>query len=117
MAREWEQIGLRTREEPGLHGWDAAAREDLATAAADLAHAISFGKAQDALESVAAGGARLTAADARALHFANEMAELRHYGPLVAVEHGQPVLAPGVRALIDGVVELGLWKDRRPWAL
>lgn len=117
MAREWESTGLRVEEEPLLRGWDTAARDDFAGSAADLAHAIAFGAAQEALEAVAAGGGTLTAQDARALHFANEMAELRHYGPLVAVEQDSPVLAPGVRTLIDGMDELGLWRDRRPWAL
>lgn len=117
MAREWETTGLRVKEEPLLRDWDTAALEDFAASAADLAHAIAFGAAQEALESVAAGGSALTAQDARALHFANEMAELRHYGPLVAVEHDRPVLAPGVRILIDGMEELGLWRERRPWVL
>lgn len=50
MAREWETTGLRVKEEPLLRDWDTAAREDFAASAADLAHAIAFGAAQEALE-------------------------------------------------------------------
>lgn len=115
MAHEWEPTGVRLKEERILMGWDAAAAEDPETTASDLAHAILFGRAQSALEAVAAGGAGLTADHARALHFANEMAELRHYGPLIAVEDGAPALAPGVRQLIDGLRNRGLWDAQPPW--
>jgi hypothetical protein len=115
MTQEWESV--RLKEETALAGWDAAARQDRDTAAADLAHAIRFGRAQEALEAVAAGGAGLTADHARALHFANEMAELRHYAPLIAVEDGLPALAPGVRLLIDSFDTLGLWDDQPRWSL
>lgn len=117
MAHEWEKTDVRLKEEKVLRGWDAAAAEDQDTTASDLAHAILFGRAQAALEAVAAGGAGLTADHARALHFANEMAELRHYGPLIAVEDGLPALAPGVRRLLDSLGERGLWDGQPPGAL
>ncbi|MDQ0734441.1 hypothetical protein [Arthrobacter agilis] len=59
----------------------------------------------------------LTVDHARALHFANEMAELRHYGPLIAVVDGLPVLAPGVRQLIDRLPDSGLWDGQPAWRL
>ena len=117
MAQEWEYMGVRLKEERVLQGWDTCAELDLRTTAEDLAHAILFGKAQPALEAVAAGGTALTADHARALHFANEMAELRHYGPLIAVEDGRPVLAPGVRRIIGSFAHLGLWDGQPAWTL
>lgn len=117
MATEWEQTSVRFKEDPVLRRWDTEAAQDPETTAIDLAHAILFGHAQAALEAVAAGGLRLTAADARALHFANEMAELRHYGPLIAVDGGLPVLAPGVREVIGSFDSLLLWHDQPAWNL
>jgi hypothetical protein len=117
MTEEWERTGALLKAETVLQGWDSAAEQDFERTAVDLAHAILFGKAQSGLEAVAAGGAGLTAAHARAIHFANEMAQLRHYRPLIAVEHGLPVLAPGVRRLIEGFEDLGLWKNERSWDL
>lgn len=114
MAQEREQIAVRVKEDTILHCWDVAAEEDPGTTASDLAHAILFGRAQPALEAVAAGTG-LTADHARALHFANEMAQLRHYGPLIAVHEGLPVLAPGVRRIIDSLPGHGLWDDQPPW--
>lgn len=115
MTQEWEEVGVLLKEESALQGWASAALDDREVAAADLAHAIRFGKAQEALEAVAAGGAGLTADHARALHFANEMAEVRHHAPLIAVENGLPVLAPGVRPLIESFQELGLWTEGPAW--
>lgn len=117
MAHEWEQIGVRLKEDRLLQGWDVAAEHDPETTANDLAHAILFGRAQAALEAIAAGGAGLTTDHARALHFANEMAELRHYGPLIAVADGLPTLAPGVREVIAGLGERGLWDGQPAWKL
>lgn len=110
-------MSVRLKEERVLQGWDFAVEQDPNTTAADLAHVILFGKAQPALEAVASGGAGLTADHARALHFANEMAELRHYGPLIAVADGLPVLAPGVRQIIEDFGERGLWDGQPPWTL
>lgn len=117
MAQEWERIGIHVKEGPILRGWDTAAAADSATTATDLAHAILFGNAQAALEAVATGGNGLTTAHARALHFANEMAELRHYGPVIAVDGGRPVLAPGVRSVIDSLHGSGLWDGQPSWDL
>ncbi len=117
MAYEGEVIGVRSKEGVALRAWDSAALEDPDTTAADLAHAVLFGRAQSALEAVAAGGVGLTVDHARALHFANEMAELRHYGPLIAVVDGLPALAPGVRQLIDGLPGRGLWDGQPAWQL
>ncbi|WP_104117409.1 hypothetical protein [Arthrobacter sp. B1805] len=117
MAHEWDTMGVRLKEDRILPGWDVAEAQDPETTAADLAHAILFGKAQAALEAVAAGGTGLTTDHARALHFANEMAELRHYGPLIAVEDGLPALAPGVRHIIDSFDERGLWDGQPRWML
>lgn len=117
MIHEWEKIGVRLKEDPVLRGWDTAAASDGPTTAADLAHAILFGRAQAALEAIAAGGTGLTVEHARALHFANEMAELRHYGPLIAVQDGLPALAPGVRDVITSFEALGLWDGQPAWDL
>jgi hypothetical protein len=117
MALGWEYKGVRLVEERVLHDWDTCAKLDPRTTAADLAHAIRFGKAQSALEAVAAGGATLTTDHAWALHFANEMAELRHYGPLIAVEDNVPVLAPGIRQIIGTFDEYGLWDGQPGWTL
>ena len=100
MGQLSEDVSVLLKEDAELRGWDAAAAQDPGAAAADLAHAIRFGRAQEALEQVMAGSAGLTAEHARAIHFANEMAELRHYGPLIAVDDGVPVLAPGVLPMI-----------------
>ncbi len=117
MAHEGELIGVRFKEDAVLRGWDRAALEDPEMTAADLAHAVLFGRAQSALEAVAAGGVGLTVDHARALHFANEMAELRHYAPLIAVVDGLPALAPGVRQLIEGLPGRGLWDGQPAWRL
>lgn len=117
MAHESEHLTVHLKEETVLDRWDTSAEQDPDTAAADLAHAILFGNAQAALETIAAGAAGLTTDDARALHFANEMAELRHYGPLIAVEDGTPVLAPGVRRIIGMFDDLGLWNGQPAWQL
>ncbi|WP_043444982.1 hypothetical protein [Arthrobacter sp. L77] len=117
MAVDWEQTSVRFKEDPVLRSWAVEAERDPETTAIDLAHAILFGRAQAALEAVAAGGLWLTADHARALHFANEMAELRHYGPLIAVDGGLPVLAPGVREVIGTFDGLLLWHDQPPWQL
>ena len=112
-----DTVTVYLKEDAGLRSWDVAASQDLEVAAADLAHAIRFGRAQEALEQITAGGAGLTADHARALHFANEMAELRQYAPLIAVQDGVPVLAPGVAELIRTFGELGLWLDQPAWTL
>ncbi|WP_434994573.1 hypothetical protein [Arthrobacter sp. Ld5] len=117
MAAEWEQTSVHLKEDPVLRSWATEAGQDPETTAVDLAHAIRFGRAQSALEAVAAGGVGLTADHARALHFANEMAELRHYEPLIAVDAGLPVLAPGVREVIGSFDSLLLWDDQPPWKL
>jgi hypothetical protein len=117
MTHEWEQTGVRLKEDPVLHSWSVAASQNHDVAAADLAHAIRFGRAQPALEAVAAGGSGLTSDHARAIHFANEMAELRHYEPLIAVDEGRPVLAPGVPQLIRSFDDLGLWDGQPTWDL
>lgn len=117
MANSWDDAGVRLKEDAALRAWDASAAEDPGTTALDLAHAVLFGKAQAALEAVAAGGAGLTTDHARALHFANEMAQLRHYGPLTAVDDGLPVLAPGVRAIIATFDAHGVWDGRPAWNL
>ncbi|MBG6224819.1 hypothetical protein IWX63_001381 [Arthrobacter sp. CAN_A2] len=117
MAQEWGRTSVRFKEDPVLRSWAAGAAQDPETTAIDLAHAILFGRAQAALEAVAAGGVGLSADHARALHFANEMAELRHYGPLIAVDDGLPVLAPGVREVIGSFDTLMLWHDQPPWEL
>lgn len=64
-----------------------------------------------------AGGVGLTADHARAVHFANEVAELRHYGPLIAVVGGLPVLAPGVRSVTDSLPGSGLCEGQPSWDL
>lgn len=115
MAYESERRTVHLKEENVLDQWDTSAEQDLASTAADLAHAILFGNAQAALEAVAAGAAGLTADHAKALHFANEMAELRHYGPLIAVEDGTPMLAPGVGRIIGTFDDLGLWSGQPAW--
>ena len=117
MAFDSEVVGVRVKQDVVLRTWNRAAEQDPAAAAADLAHAVLFGRAQSALEAVAAGGVGLTVDHARALHFANEMAELRHYAPLIAVEDGLPTLAPGVRELIDTIIECGLWDGQPAWHL
>lgn len=117
MAYEEELLGVRFKEDAILRDWDRAALADPGTTAADLAHAVLFGRAQSALEAVAAGGMGLTVDHARALHFANEMAALRHYAPLIAVVDGLPALAPGVRPLIDSLPGRGLWDGRPAWTL
>ncbi|MHA7284157.1 hypothetical protein [Arthrobacter sp. TMS2-4] len=117
MAAEREQTSVHFKEDPILRSWATEAEYDPETTATDLAHAILFGRAQSALEAIAAGGVGLTAEHARALHFANEMAELRHYGPLIAVDDGLPVLAPGVREVIASFSSLRLWDDQPPWEL
>ena len=117
MAVERQQTSVRFKEGPVLRSWATEAEQDPETTAIDLAHAILFGRAQSALEAVAAGGVGLTADHARALHFANEMAELRHYGPLIAVDGGLPVLAPGVREVIGSFDGLMLWRDQPRWEL
>ncbi|KNC20512.1 hypothetical protein AC792_00065 [Arthrobacter sp. RIT-PI-e] len=105
------------KEEPELRAWDTAAAQDPGSAAMDLAHAIRFGRAQEALEQLVVGEAGLTADHARALHFANEMAELHHYAPLIAVQDGTPALAPGVIELIRSFPEFGLWAGQPTWRL
>ncbi|MHA7238932.1 hypothetical protein [Arthrobacter sp. TMS1-12-1] len=117
MAQEWERASVRFKEDPVLRSWSAERELDPETTATDLAHAILFGRAQAALEAVAAGGAGLSADHARALHFANEMAELRHYQPLIAVDGGHPVLAPGIREVIGSFDALMLWRDQPAWDL
>lgn len=114
-----EMNGTKTfaKDDAILRDWLAASLADRDTTATDLAHAIHFGRAQEALEAVAAGGAGLTADHARAIHFANEMAELRHYAPLIAVDDGLPILAPGVAELIASFQDLGLWQDQPVWNL
>ncbi len=117
MGQSSEHVSVLLKENMELRGWDAAAAQDLGAAAADLAHAILFGRAQEALEQVMAGSTGLTAEHARALHFANEMAELHHYGPLIAADDGVPVLAPGVLAIIAMFDDLGLWDGQPAWTL
>ncbi len=115
MTHEWERTGVRLKDDPVLQTWRAAASHNPDDAAADLAHAIRFGRAQPALEAVAAGGTGLTSDHARAIHFANEMAELRHYEPLIGVDDGTPVLAAGVQQLIRSFEDLGLWDGQPDW--
>lgn len=117
MGKATDTVTVYVKEDTGLRGWDDAASQDLEVTAADLAHAIRFGRAQEALEQIAAGIAGLTADHARALHFANEMAELRQYAPLIAVQDGVPVLAPGVADVIRTFGGLGLWAGQPDWTL
>lgn len=115
MAQVADTVAVHLKEDTALRGWDAAASQDLEVTAADLAHAIRFGRAQEALEQLMTSGDGLTADHARALHFANEMAELRHYAPLISVHDGAPALAPGVAAVIMTFDELGLWVGQPAW--
>lgn len=117
QGNDYEYVTVLPKDGPLLQGWDTSMALDLHDASALLARAILFGKAQSALEAVAAGGASLTSDHAKALHYANELAELNHHGPLIGLEDDLPVLAPGVRELIGMFPATGVWEDGRPWDL
>ncbi|WP_026550771.1 hypothetical protein [Arthrobacter sp. Br18] len=88
-----------------------------AQAGTDLADAISFGNAQGALEGLASGSDSLSDDDVKALHYANEMCDLRMYEGLVTLDGGGPALPESVRQAILAMERGGFWGGRPGWVL
>ncbi|MBG6184394.1 hypothetical protein IWX65_002368 [Arthrobacter sp. CAN_A214] len=83
----------------------------------DLAAAISFGNAQGALEALADEAASLSDDDVKALHYANEMCDLRMYEALVTLDDHGPILPEDVRQAILAMERDGFWEGRPQWVL
>lgn len=102
-----------------LQRWaDVSADGTIAVqAGTDLAAAISFGNAQGALEALAHGTTSLSDDDVKALHYANEMCDLRMYEALVTLDDDGPLLPESVWHAILAMEREGLWEGRPQWVL